>query len=898
MSFADESFMADVFLGELKGASEKMLFCLKSAEDPSACAAFEDALQSLRGAAAMAGVSSCAKMCDALSPYSAKLFEGGLPARAEIEGAIKKMASALEMPPAKLAAWDADLAEYAECFKDAVDGFFKPAEAAAAPKPEKAAAAAAERLRAERLKKPVADLRAQNPMFELFLIEAQNQLESLDALLVSIEGDFKNPKKLEALMRASHSLKGAARMVRLSEIVDLLHALESCFVAAQERKIALDSDSLDVFLLCADFLKTCKEGDFLNIDGEVLRAIFADLKDIAEGAFTPASASTLKIASGAPKDDAAAARPQQAVQQDASLRVSSENLNRIMSLAAESLVENRRIQPYRDALISLKDAEQNLIKQIENAIYGLDGVENAESAAANLEQARKIAIESLTQIQGQIAQLGEHSRRSVTISDRLYSEVIASRMRPFAEGVQSFPRMVRDLAKALGKKISLSIEGRNVPVDRDILENLESPIGHILRNACDHGIEPPDVRQRLGKPPMGEIRMRAWHSAGHFMLKISDDGAGVNPEIVRAKIIEKKLTSKEMLAQMTDEEILEFLFLPNFTTKESVTKLSGRGVGLDVVRMLMQEVGGRAKISSALGRGTTFTIKLPITRSVIRALIVSVNAEPYAFPLTRIHRVVRLSPSEINAVDGRPFFMLEGKRVWLADTALALGLKPREGVAGADLHAVLVADKNSLYALKIDSLTAESDLVVRPLSERLGKIAGVSSSSLTEDGLPLLILDVDDLMRSAVKLLFSQSAGDAAKRAPMPEVSKRRVLVVDDSLTVREAERQILEGAGYSVDLAEDGMDGWNCVRLGDYDLVVTDIDMPRLNGFELTRHIRGNARFKNLPIIIVSYKDRDEDRILGTEAGANAYLTKSSFQDESFLTAVKKLLEKPRAQI
>jgi two-component system sensor histidine kinase and response regulator WspE len=364
---------------------------------------------------------------------------------------------------------------------------------------------------------------------------------------------------------------------------------------------------------------------------------------------------------------------------------------------------------------------------------------------------------------------------------------------------------------------------------------------------------------------------------------------------LRRSIVRKALSAPEVAARLGRDELLEFLFLPGFSTTSQVTEISGRGVGLDVVQAFAQEVGGVAGIESELGRGTEFRIELPVSLSVLRAAVVEIGGEPYALPLARLERVVRVPLAEIGAVEGRRQFMLDGRAVGLVEAATVLDLGSVERGADGTVSVIVVSHgrgaEESWYGLVVDRFRGESDLVVRPLDIRLGKVPHVAAASVGEGGEPLLIVDVDDVVHSVRQFLSEGKLRGGTRDIGVELSRRRRVLVVDDSLTVREVERQLLARLGYEVDVAVDGADGWNAVRGGRYDLLVTDVDMPRMNGLELVAAVRREPRLADLPIIIVSYKDREEDRLAGMHAGANAYLTKGAFRDDSFARTVRDLI-------
>jgi two-component system sensor histidine kinase and response regulator WspE len=491
-----------------------------------------------------------------------------------------------------------------------------------------------------------------------------------------------------------------------------------------------------------------------------------------------------------------------------------------------------------------------------------------------------------------------HARRNEDLSERLHHEVISSRLRPFQDGVRGFPRLVRDVARQLGKSVHLEILGEQTGVDRDILEKLEAPLNHLIRNALDHGIESLDERRTAGKPETASLKLEARHVAGMLQITLTDDGRGIDIEKIRTRIVEREMTTPEMASRMTEPELLEFLFLSGFSTRSEVTSLSGRGVGLDVVQSMVQSVGGSVRLTTQLGRGTCFSLQLPITMSVIRALLVTIGGEPYAFPLSRLDRIGSVPGEDVEVIEGRQFFKLDDQTIGLVSAAQVLERPAGAGAAaGEPLQVVVISDRGQSFGVVVDAILGERDLDVRPLDPRLGKVPNLNSASVLEDGWPVLIIDVEDLVRSIDNIVHGRRLRASWRRDGGKTVERRvkSILVVDDSITVRELERQLLESRGYHVETAVDGVDGWNAARTGHFDLIVSDIDMPRMDGIQLVRHIKSDARLRPVPVVIVSYKERQEDRLRGLDAGADAYLTKSSFRDETFLNTVSDLIGEPR---
>ncbi|HEY3130544.1 MAG TPA: hybrid sensor histidine kinase/response regulator [Acidobacteriota bacterium] len=753
-------------------------------------------------------------------------------------------------------------------------------------------------------------------MLDLFREEVKAQAAILTEGLLALERNPGQAEGIDALMRAAHSIKGAARIVQIDAAVKVAHVMEDCFVAAQSGKIALQGDHVDTLLRGVDMLSRIGEAtqrDAAAWEAEhnkEIEQLVASISEVLSSSASAGAAETIRATTpprpqmSAPANETIAPAGEKlppslkksdldkpVPPRDRVLRVTAQSLDRLMGLAGESVVEARRLQPFTRSLLQLKRNQIELSDTLEKLRASLNEFKPADRAGIYLAEARQKVDDNRQLLNERLAELEALSRRSENTSERLYREVIGSRMRPFADGVQGFPRLVRDLAKKLGKRAKLEIIGESTEVDRDILDKLESPLNHLIRNAADHGIEPEPARRAAGKQPEGTIRLEARHVSGMLSITVSDDGQGIEPEHLRQKILNKNLVTPEMAAQLSQAELMEFLFLPGFSTAEAVTEISGRGVGLDAVHSMVQEVGGMLRAVSQPGKGMSFHLQLPITLSVIRALLVEVSGENYAFPLTRIDRALRVHRTQIEILENRQYFLFDGQSIGLVGANQVLELEESK-LSSEELPIVVISDRSNRYGVVVDRLLGQHDLVVQPLDPRLGKVADISAAAVMEDGSPVLIVDADDLVRSIHNMLSGGRLSKIAlaKKAAAPRKHKR-ILVVDDSITVREVERKVLQNKGYEVEIAVDGIEAWNAVRSGDYDLVVTDVDMPRLNGIELVKLIKRDARLDSLPVMIVSYKDREEDRLRGLDAGADYYLTKSSFHDESLVDAVVDLI-------
>ena len=754
-------------------------------------------------------------------------------------------------------------------------------------------------------------------MLELFRLEAESQTAVLSAGVLAIEELERSPETVESMMRAAHSLKGAARIVGLDPAVRVAHALEDVFVGAGKGTFRVKPEHADRILAGIDFLSAiAKSDDALSPASEWpsraerlvddLGTMVADQAAVQtqvpapEPAKTPpgmpggtsaADAAAAPATAAKPADTPApATRP--AEQADRVVRVSADSLTRLVGLAGESLVETRHLRPFVDSLLQLRASEVDIC----DAIAALDEKLKAGDIAvpgtitAMLTTIRERSDAALAALTRHVEDFESFARRNEDLSNRLHHEVIVSRMRPLADGIRGFPRLVRDVARTLGKQVRFEVRGEQTGVDRDILDKLEAPLSHLIRNSLDHGIELPADRETAGKPPAGTIRLEARHRAGMLQITLTDDGRGIDVEHLRAKAVARGLVARQVADQLTELELLEFLFLPGFSTKDQVTEISGRGVGLDVVQSMVKNVGGSVRVATQTGRQTTFTLQLPITMSVIRALLVQIGGEPYAFPLTRIDQILFCPAASIRTVEGRQYFDRDGVSIGLV---MAAQILETTGQPPADpMPVVVISDRGQQFGMIVDSFLGERDLEVRPLDPRLGKVPDVNSASLLENGDPVLIVDVEDLVRSIDNVLMGRRLSRVEfERMAEQARQRKRILVVDDSITVRELERQLLQARGFTVDVAVDGMDGWNAIRGTHYDLVVTDVDMPRMDGIGLVSLIKADPARRETPVVIVSYKDREEDRLRGLDAGANRYLTKSSFHDETFVDTIIDLI-------
>lgn len=751
---------------------------------------------------------------------------------------------------------------------------------------------------------------------DLFRAEVETHVRALSDGLVALEADPTHSDTLSQIMRAAHSIKGAARVLGVEGATRLAHAIEDCFVAAGAGRIVVDAGSIDTMLEATDLLarladgtaeaparwerahadaierleRTCAaialgQGPSLQVRGaERVPPLVANL---ATAAVDAAPAAITRVAGAQSGLKPGAGEVNEATR---SLRVHAPTIQRLVGLASEMLVDSRRVAPYATTLRGIVRRMDRLIESVEMLRWRQLTADDLSLIDAALERLKDDMLACREQAVGVQHDIGALAYRNEENSLRLYRDAMTTRMRPFADGVHGFPRMVRDVARQLNKTVEFVIEGGNVGVDREILEKLEAPLNHLLRNALDHGIEGAEERVANGKPARATLRLVASHRGGMLTIDVHDDGRGIDVERIRRRVIERGWLTPEAAASLSTNGAIDYLFKPGFSTADSVTEISGRGVGLDVVLSSLRDVDGSVRVTTHPGRGTEFHLTLPVTRSVLRAVVASVAGEPHAFPLARIDCLIQFDPDEVTTSEGRPYVRHAGRNVGLVSAASVLGLGDAPPGDGR-WTAVVIGSGDDLCGLVVDRLLGEHDLVVLPLDPRLGKVADIAAASILPDGDVVLIVDIDDIRHSVRRAADPGSLRGIDDTAAGARKVARRVLVVDDSVTVREIQRHLLLQNGFDVVTATDGRDAWRALQTADFDLIVSDVDMPRMNGLELARSVKQDARLRHVPFMIVSYREHDDDRSAGLAAGADVYIAKSEYDIDGFLHAVQRLL-------
>lgn len=508
---------------------------------------------------------------------------------------------------------------------------------------------------------------------------------------------------------------------------------------------------------------------------------------------------------------------------------------------------------------------------------------------------------SLVQLTGLVRSFDSDSRRMAQVMADLQDGVRRIRMLPISTVFETFPRLVRDTARSVDKDVNLVITGGENEVDRTILEQVKAPLVHLLRNAVDHGMESPEARIAAGKPKQGTLRLSAAQRGANLIVEVAEDGGGIPVDKVRESAVRKGLLSPEAAAAMSDQEALWLIFRPGFSTKSTVTDLSGRGVGLDVVRENVEGLGGMIDVRSEVGKGTTFTLTLPMSVATTLVMIVECGERRFAVPVTNVLRITQVQPDKVGQLRGKAAIDFEGRPIALTRLSDALGLVDASASDSASeaQQALIVGSAEKRYAFVVDAVVGAQEVVVKSLLPPLDRVRRVAGATILGTGEVVMVINVADLIRSSSVTGFGMSisqAGAGAASGEQAAKDKKKwepplVLCVDDSFTTRTLVKSIVEAAGYPTKQAADGLEAWNILQTEPVKLVVTDVQMPRMDGFELTRMIRKDAKTKNLPVVLVTSLDSPEERAEGVDAGADAHIVKGALRQEDLLETIKRLL-------
>ena len=711
-----------------------------------------------------------------------------------------------------------------------------------------------------------------------FIGELEEQVRAMNAELLALEGDPGNAERLKAVFRVAHTLKGAARAASVPAVEQACHTLETLLAEVRDGKLTLGPEEFALLFSAADALtdagQRLKAGR--DLAGSPLASLSGRLKAPRPGPAGEAAPNTPP-----PSPPASGERG------DGQVRVEGEKLDALLAATGQLLVTGSRVASRPAELQALHDVAARSATEWSRTGRRLRLALERSAAPPALSQAVNGMEENLRHVlheAGRLAAGAAADARALSqVTDEVADRVRRLRMRPFAEACEALPRVVRDLATTAAKEVELEVVGGDVEVDRGVLDGLREALLHLVRNAVDHGIESPVERERAGKPRRGKVSVVAALRGDRLTVTVADDGTGLNVSAIRAQLERRGLP-----APGDERELARTLFEGGISTRGEVTAISGRGVGLDIVRAAVERVRGSAAATWAAGRGTTFTLECPPTLATIRALLVAVGPQILAVPTTHVERLLRVRPEDIKHAEGRDVIATPGAPVPLVALARLLPPLVERPVAGPFAVILLRAGERRL-AVVVDELLAEQEIVLRPVGRKRQPLSHLSGAAILGAGRVALVLDPVTIVHAGLGLGAGPGLTVAEGKPAGP--AKRRILVVDDSITTRTLEQSILEAAGYDVRTAVDGADAWTGLQEHGCDLVVADIEMPRMDGFALCEVIRGSKRFKALPVVLVTALETPEHRARGLEAGADAYLGKSSFDQQNLLDTISQLL-------
>jgi two-component system, chemotaxis family, sensor kinase CheA len=767
----------------------------------------------------------------------------------------------------------------------------------------------------------------------------------------------RRPTMLDQLFREAHSLKGGARAAGQHDIEKLAHRIEDLFSAVRHGALELSSEVCDPVYAALDAIGVltgqAAANQVVAIDeyDTLLQQLgaFLDTEDAAPADTAAAVASSVPVApvpvspplptgkepalsspspapearengAGAPENGAGTPDNLWAEVTSTTVRLPIATLDGLMNQTGELMTCTIRARQHSHDLQELAEVPQRwrtIWRQVQPAatrlqknapafkptVHHLLDRDSATRVNANAVNAQDVSIllDALNQAQALVANLenqlagvsrqaGDDYARLAAVTDRLHDQVRRTRMLPLATLLNPLRLQAREIARGAGKHLILNIDDGGAEADRQVLEQLRDVLMHLLRNAVDHGIEAPDIRQQRGKAPVGRISIQTAVSGDHLALTLQDDGNGLDLEAIRRRAVSSGLLTAGDLDRLNDAELADLIFLPGFSTRMTVNELSGRGVGLDIVRSQIERMHGRVAVAFTPGAGTSFTLTVPLSLTSSHGLLLRAASSNFVLPLDAVQRILPVLPQEIRSIEGRAALVVDERPLALVHLSDLLGLRSSNSHQQQYL-ALLLGSGDRQVACIVDAILGDQELVVHRLPAPLKRVRFVAGATILADGSVVPILDVVDLIRSAIG---SQRIFDLQIEKAGPQ-RQPTILVADDSITTRTLEKNILEAAGYRVQLATDGAEALDTIRRmaenGGCDLLISDIDMPRLNGFELTSMLRSEQQFQHLPIVLVTSLDTPADRERGIAAGADAYIVKRSFDQQLLLDTIAQLV-------
>ena len=759
-------------------------------------------------------------------------------------------------------------------------------------------------------------------IMEDFLIEAFELIEQIDHDLVELEANPEDLELLNRIFRVAHTVKGSSSFLNFDVLTELTHHMEDVLNKARKGELKITPDIMDVVLESVDMMKglleSIRDNGSDSAAGIDIKNICVRLTQISEGEAPSAAAEAPAAPSPEPVKEPEPVAPAE----EAAPEVSDAELSKLSDSEVEAEIE--RLLKVRKAEDQARRASKGIAPKSPEEIAPATSAAPApapkpapsrerdadkkvpaasSSSAVAQEQTIRVEVKRLDHLMNLIGELVLGKNRLLKIYDDVeeryegekfleeLNQVVSSlslvttdiqlavmktRMLPIAKVFNKFPRMIRDLSRDLGKQIDLEISGEETELDKSIVEEIGDPLVHIIRNSCDHGIEDPETRKAMGKPEKGLVQLKAYNEGNHIVVEIVDDGKGLDADMLKSKSIEKGIITEREADAMSEKEAFGLIFRPGFSTAAKVTNVSGRGVGMDVVKTNIEKLNGIIDIESEVGKGTVMKLKIPLTLAIIQSLLVGTQEEFYAIPLASVLETVRVPIDDIYTIDGKNVLRLRDEVLSLVRLSDVFGVeKVFDG--GDHTYVVIIGVAEAKLGIIVDTLVGQEEIVIKSMGDYLQNIPGIAGATIRGDGRVTLIIDVGAMMEMAkdIKVDIRAEIEDSTKAKEKP--SDYKVLIVDDSKMDRTIMQKALEPTGVTIIEATNGVEALNVIKSGEhsFDAILIDIEMPRMDGYTLAGEIRKYSKYRNLPLIAVTSRTSKTDRLRGVEVGMTEYITK-----------------------
>ncbi|MFQ5901132.1 MAG: response regulator [Thermodesulfobacteriota bacterium] len=758
-----------------------------------------------------------------------------------------------------------------------------------------------------------------NDFIAIFKAETEDHLTKLNTGIVALEKKPDDLELVKELNREAHTMKGSARAMGYNDIEEVAHRIEDIFDGISQGKMVFYPSTADKIFSGLDIIKVIIEK---IAKGEEADTDIADVCKELEGAVKEVSLEEKKAKAEYPgkrqkadrqeekggktknkkkekkKDKAGPApnrkiKPSQLIEEY--IRVPVSRVNKLLNLVGELVINKMNSTQKINETKKIASASKEIHKRMFDLREKIKVRLSLDDTDEIFKQIHRNCVE-IENLKDGAFKLYEHiSTESLHLDpviDELQTRVKEIRMLPCATIFESFPRLVRDIAAKEKKEITLEMSGERTELDKKVLERIKSPLIHILRNCIDHGIEEPDERKSADKPGAGTISISAHHEAGKVVITVEDDGKGIDIDSIRTTAVKKGIVSEEGLEKMSEREILNLVFANGYSTSPIITDISGRGIGLDVVRRDIESAKGQVKLETEKGKGTKISLTLPLTIAIIKVLLIKSLDNLFAMPVASVEESLKIKVKDISTVEGNMAADVRGHVVPMVKLNEILGLQTASMDDGRtdkeEVFVIVATSMDKRVGFIVDEIVCEEEIFIKGLGEHLGKIKNVSGATILGTGEVIVILNVQDLIEASH---LSHPAALPQRDIPKEKKMGKKILVVEDALTTRELEKSILEGQGYKVATAVDGLDGLDKVGRERFDLIVSDVQMPRMDGFEFCRTLKNMDEYKDIPVVIVSALGKEEDKRHGIEVGAQAYIVKTAFDQSNLIDTIARLV-------